>query len=338
MAELKVSFIMENLRQIKKSLEEVKIGSRNDTGGSSGGKGKGGGKAGGFAFLGGLLGSILGQLESVTGFLGGISALINAFVAPFVPLLLGLLKPVFVGLNALLVPMLKFFNNNADLIGAVVGLTSTISLITGGVDGLKEKLGVIADKFGLDFNFSLSESWAALKDFLRRAWEGIGNTIYNTYSFITDMLRRAWESLRTRFINIWKSIVTFLRPVWENLKERFFSIWDALSKIFVNVVTFIGNLFNKLVQGFISIFNPVLKFFRNAFNQFAIAFVDGVNYLIRLINLVSPFRNVRTISTRDLGRSANTNISINIEGSADQSTVEAVVDKLRSELSRRGSF
>ena len=359
MGELKVNFIVENLNKVKKSLENIKIGG--DTKSSSGKSSKGsGGATAGFAFLGGLLGGIISQLDVISGLLGILNGIVNSFVAPFVPILLGLFKPVFILLQLFLKKVLTSGSNPPDAQGnKTSGFEKTTKIIISAIAGIGVAiLGAVAGIPAL-----MLGALALIVSGLALIFVGIGKAIGDKISIFADWLSNILLSgvklidnffgtsfksvligIADGILNIFSGIKDILVGIftldWKKVNEGFFNLVKGLGQLLFSALLFVINTIKLVFGGFIKLLKGGLEFILSGVKTIASSFVNlfrkGLNLVIGILNKI-PGVEIGKIS-KARAENVSTNISINIEGSADQNTVNAVVQRLRSELSRRGSI
>jgi len=145
--DLNINLVVKNLKNVTKNIEKT-IGNVVDFegGGKSGGKKKGGDSGGGkgLFFLGGIFGFIAGlvsSMDAVMGILKVIGGMLNALVAPFVPILLTILKPVMLLLSFALGFMIAYFKNPMKVLiklglFIVNGILTGIELLTNTIRGI----------------------------------------------------------------------------------------------------------------------------------------------------------------------------------------------------------
>lgn len=359
MGELKVNFIIDNLNKVKKSLENIKIGGDSS---KTEGTQKGGSKWGvaGFAFLGGLLGGVISQLSSVNALLQVLTNIVNSFVAPFVPILLGLFKPVLVLLqlflkkaltSAGLIPdenrnQVSGFEKATKLV--IAAITGIGIIILGAVAGLPTLLvGALVlvvsalSLFAVDLGKALGEqigifsNWLAtsllngisfiddffgtnFKDILFLAAEGILNIFTGLKDLLIGTITIDWDQIQRGFL-------TLIEGAGKVLSLGILFVWEILKRIFMSFINLLKTGFELLVSGIKSVANSFVDLFRK-----------GLNLVIGILNKV-PGVSLNKIGSSSPGN-FSTNISVNIEGSADQKTVEEAITRLRGLLSRRGAI
>lgn len=368
MAEMKLNIVLDGLNKIKDSFKGVAVGVDKKTGGKgSAGAGFGKMAVGIFAIL-GVVGALLGSVESVGAIMKVVGALLNSLVAPFVPILLGLLKPVLVVLQILMGFMLKFFRDPVGMLqkafeamkGAIANLLgidpavlqqmweNLKAIASGVVTVFKGVWTFLKGFFSGDFKtiweglkMIFSGLWTVLKGVFSQAVTALGLLLGLLWKLFVAILKQSWENLKTVLKGAWMALKFVLMILWTGLKKIFLGAWDVLKNVISSVIKFFVSIFEGLLNGLKFVFNKVLGFFKSIFHGFGTAFRAALNAVISLLNKV-PGVNISKIGggANDISSAQPiaTNISINIEGSADQKTVDSVVTQLRGELNRRGTF
>lgn len=290
--ELKLNLIVDNLNKFKRQLENINIGSKSK-------ETKSGGGVGGFAFAGGLLGGIFSQLKSVNKILEIISALINRLVAPFVPILLTLMKPVFMLLRLVSNKLLEMFTGGSLYDKIAESIKVSLSA------GLGPLTGLIFD-----------ETYESIKEYGGKISESLSNV--NTK--IIDSMSKI------NFSKIFKSLYNKLESWWNSidLTDTFIKLYDKLVAQWDNLVIIFDDAWYQLKVA-------VVKFINLLINM--------VNDISSYVNKYLGFFGVKigTISNIATPQKSSNNVTININNPTNQS-VDPIIDKLRAELSRRGIF
>lgn len=328
MTELKLNVVVDNLNKLKQNLESIVIGKKS-SGGKSKDKGGKGGGIGKLAFLaGGILGFLAGiftSMQSVTALLEILGSLLNMLIAPFVPILVGLLKPVLIVLQLLMAFMLQFFQ---DPVGALKDLFSNLGEVVGKLLGMSPEeinsfvanlmtiINNIVTVFKAVWNFlkaffegDFSGMWAALKVILAALWEIFKAIFLVAWDLLKGILRTVWGLLKKVFIVSWNFLKTLLVGVWILLKNIFIGGWNALKLVFTTawegLKTILSLVWDGLkgafkfgVVGIAKIFDWLINNFTRGIKRFANLFISGLNKLIELINKISVVK-IRKVSKFD---------------------------------------
>jgi uncharacterized membrane protein len=342
----------------------------------------------GLGMLGALFG-ILASVESVTTILSVIGAVLNSFVAPFVPILLGIMKPLMIMMQPLVKKLLERMKGAAKDLktggvlqgigGAVTGQTNdggsavsdeTKKTIGSLVAAIATIAGIIVVINALATVWSsLVAAWAvvtAVVGVIGTVLGVIGTAVglaASTVAIIIVLIiaaiiaivvywdeivaffKKSWEGWKMLFEDAWNGLKNIMSTIWDKMVVFFNDAWDGLKGILGNVTSFFGGIFDDFLNGFKTVLANVINFFIGIFNKFNSGFAAALNGVIRFLNRIPGVDiksrvsagTVEQFKFKDSG-AANTTININIEGSADEATVEATVLKMRAELSRRGVF
>lgn len=370
MVELKVNLIINNLNKIKKQFENMTMNTKTSSNKES--KGSGAVAIGGAVAI---LTQLLASVKSVVGLLEVIGGMINYLVAPFVPILLGLIKPVFVVLQVLLGFMLKFFKDPKTALqdafsglldflknlmgfggedkqqGAIKSGSVVAGAAIGGVVGgpagalIGAAIGpVIADlaiklgeQFGnllitlTEFGMKLAKGFFSFVDWLDSFFgTSIFESIKSIFNGIVNVFGGIWKIIKGIFTLDWRMILDGIKQVFSGLGqilEGIFLYGFSLLKIVLSTVWMVlKNIFQWAWDGIKSVFSSAVDILTSI-----------INGIIKLANKL-PGIQFDLIGKGNAVASSNTQINVNIEGSADQKTVEQVVKELRNELNRRGAF
>ena len=174
------------------------------------------------------------------------------------------------------------------------------------------------------------------------AIQALGVIFRGLWQILKSVVTISFIALKAIFTGLWALLKAVFILGWEGIKNVFKSMLGILKSIVLGIWTAITNVFQFLVNGLKNAFLFVINSIKTAVSSFANLFVKGLNLLIGLLNIIP---GVRLGSISEFGgtggldtRSLNTQININIEGSADEKTVEATVNRLRGELNRRAAF
>jgi len=375
MGELGFNIKIGNLSQIKKQLS----GAVNVAGGGKGGgaqpakeqKKQTNGIIKQSIIMGGvfsLIGKLLDSSQVVTDLMSVMGGLINQLVAPFVPFLIGILKPTTVLLNTLIGLMFKFFRDPVGVITkglqAITGVVAKLlgidpakfndfiksitAVAQGFVTVFENAFDVIKKFFSGDFKGAfqallplLKSVWDLLIKIFIAAWELLKVQLLVSWAALIAVFKFAWKALKFALKLVWLGLITVFRLAWEGLKIVLTASWQAISTIgkfiFDGLVAIFTRSFEVLknIGGFIR--DKVLGFFgrgggggRETNVNDAIITKDG-----RVIR-TNPADTL--IATKNPGALLGGGISIIIQGSADQRTINEMMIRLKTELSRRGAL
>lgn len=257
MAELKFNIILEGLNKFKKQFENIQIGGKKAAKKEAPTKT---GVAFAAAFggaVGGFFGTMIKQLNSIKGLLNVIAALVNALVAPFVPILIGLMKPFFVLASIVMKKLLQSLGlapreggefatglevSLTKLVLAIGGITGIIAGIAAGLSAgsvvLLGALAAIGSFFAVEFGKKLFEWLDAMG---AKFGEWISGTIIKFDEIFgtrfADALIEITEGIIGIFSGLWESLMGLVTldfgRVGEGLKTMLFGLWDLLKGIFL---------------------------------------------------------------------------------------------------------
>jgi len=263
---------------LKKSQKEVQKGAKTAPA-QKGGIGVGGATAA--VALGGVLGNMLGSLDSISKLLEVIGGAITAFVAPFVPILLTLLKPflaLFLAVGALLAKWLKFMlSGGTGTTGEGATVTSDEGETTVGTNLLKA-LGVLAAAiaaiaavfFGapvwLVAAIALLAGFIATKlgepilnavlkfagwldkmlgtDFvgsLKMIFQGFTDVVMGLVDLLWSIVTLDWEGIKAGFMRL-------LVGLWEVLKGTWMLQMNVLKGIMIGVWKFLKTIWTAQIN------------------------------------------------------------------------------------------
>jgi len=324
--------------------------------------------------LGGLLGSMLGSLESVQALLKIIGSALNAFIAPFIPILLTLFKPflaLFLLVGALLIKFLKNTFGGSGLtktdkegqtklggtgalvtagvgailgsiaVGLTIGFGAVPALVTAAILGALALLTPMLVNVGAKFSKWLSDALSNFITLIDNVFGtsfgqaiqeyifGIIDVFKGLFNILTGLLTldftKAWEGVRTvisGFGRILKGIGDFWYSV---LKLGFLVLWKGLREIFIGAW-----------EGLVRVFNWITTTISSIAVKFANAFIAGLNAIIGILNKV-PGVDIDRIRNRSVDTSS-TNITINVQGNADQKVTDDLIRQLQQKLRLSGGF
>lgn len=361
MAVLSLEIVAENLNKIKQQFENIDIGknSKDEAGGG------GGPSAIGIGAAVSILDSLLKNTESIQGILQVIGGLLNQLIAPFVPILLGLIKPVFVLLQFFLKKILGVISGQGAVPGELGGVEQGVQLILAALGaiagallakGLLAIAGIVGGLATLGITLSALITAALVPVFF-----GVGKKIGDALAPVGDFIARAvlavddffGTNFKDAIIDLAFNVVDIFVGLFEQVKSLvtldFDGFVEGWSKTFFGVLDFLANsldiganlvklIFIGLVKGLKGIFNFILDGIKQAAIGFGNLFIAGLNAIIGLLNKVPGVDIGRVSSIGSQARNLQTNITVNIEGSADEKTVQATVNRLRAEINRRGAF
>lgn len=198
------------------------------------GKGVGLAALGG-GIIGGLLGSILGQLESIGGLIKIFTGILNAFVAPFIPILLTLLKPFLIAFLYLGGLIAKWLLKSLDIgVAQKKAAESTNEIVKA-----REAAGVQVTPIEREQIFS---------DELRRNLEAEGNVLANIVTTIKLLFNTVAVKLEDG--------IDFLTGTLQGIRDKFVEL-DFIQKLdelfgttfFENTLSAIDGLIDALEGG-----------------------------------------------------------------------------------------
>jgi hypothetical protein len=316
--------------------------------------------------------------DAVVGLLKAIGGLLNQLIAPFVPILLSLIKPVFVILNKFIAKFFQtFFSDTGEgtlertvkqILSVLAGIGTFITALVLGVKLLPALLaGAIAGVL-TPGAFDLGGD---LVKFFADKLSGVGKILADTITFIDEVLNTDFAGVLLSFVSGAVNLVTGLgnalvslvnldfSGVADGFKKAFFGLIEGLKaqflflfnllkitwtlgatvvfKAFGFLFKLLKNIFQSAVQKIAGIWSFLLSGLKSAITSFASAFVRGLNALIGLLNKI-PGVDIGRVSAGNTGREIQTNISINVEGSADEKTLEEITRRLAFLQSRQGGF
>ena len=255
MTELSLNIVLGNLNQFKKKIETAFNGGKGGAGGGNNTDSKKQTKGIGriAALTGGIFGFLAGlvtQLGSIGAIIQVVAAILNSFVAPFVPILLGLMKPVFILLNILAGLMIKFFR---DPVGMMQKAFEAIKGKVADLLGVKpEDIQTFVDRLKTVF-FNIWEIIKGVGNLFRglltgdfsRIIEGVKKIVSSSIEILKNILIGLWDLLKVIFTNAWENLKIKLLGLWiefqqglreslDLLKTIFSSAWDNIKEIFIN--------------------------------------------------------------------------------------------------------
>ena len=380
---------------LKKSQKEVQKGAKSSPQKESGG-GIGFGGAAGAVALGGLLGDMLGSLDSISKLLEVIGGAINAFVAPFVPILLTLLKPflaLFLAVGAMLAKFLKFMlAGGTGTAGEGATVTNEDGAVEAGDSFLKSVAILAAGLAAVAAVIAGAPVWlvaaiAIAAGFLAKTlWEPISNAIFKASQFLdnlfgTDLtgsiqmifqgftdvvlglvdilwslVTLDWdgivEGFKRLFLGLWELLKGVFMFTMEVLKVTLLAIWELLKAAFIlgfEVVKTIGTWIWDTLTGVFETAFETLSNIGSWISDKVKSFFSFGKGSSRSVNdaVITPTGQVIETNPRDyliatknpsmLG-GGSSNITVNINGSADRSTVDEIVRRIQQELRARGNY
>lgn len=337
MVKLKLDVVVGNLNKIKVTME--KAFEKNAK------KSKGGAGAVAIGASVSIFTQLLKSTQSIVSLLDIIGSMINQLVAPFVPILLGLIKPVFILLQKFLLGALSSFGatgfgasgenvSTAETIVKVILATITAALgvvvsAMAGV-GIGAALAIGAALFFvvpllIDFGKWLGEKlfefgfWMGEKLFEFGFW--LGEKLFEFVDWLGDKLSDVGEWIA----EVWTVFIDWLGGFFSETKDKIMGVVDILLDIL-----------KSAWDGIKSIWEWLLSALKSGIQSFANLFIDGLNALIKLLNKV-PGVDIGTIGNFGGGNNLQTTIQVNIEGNTDESTVDNMLRALRREQQKRGT-
>ncbi len=296
--------------------------------------------AGGFlgGFTGGAVWDLVKSLDSVSGFLKVITSLLNSLIAPFIPILVGLLKPflsLFLLVGGLLFKWLSSFVTGFNVPGSNKLPEDTTALNIDLPGGLKNPLSPIQDLFDSVNNQTPITKEKSNEFFTKMNDVFIKNSAYTdiTGKNSKDSMFKLYD-LGTQIGN--SSVIT---------KNTFNSAFNALN----NLAVFLNNKTMAVTGKKSSLSNPFTMMSQNDLQK-QIENAKTFNYLTTGVKvndaILSGGQVIQTnpkdylIATKDpssLG-SGNVTINITVQGSADRTIIDEIARRLQRELRLKGAF
>lgn len=307
---------------------------------------------------------LLKSTESIVGLLEIIGGLINQLVAPFVPILLGLIKPVFVLLQKFLFGAMAslgvagFGGEEGDigfgeifikwLLGILAGAgAAIIATLAGASVGWAVAIGaalLLLVPLLVDFGKWLGErlmnlgAWIGEK--LAEGLASIAQLIYDAFGVdLLTPLKNIFNEILDIFGGLIDIVVGIFTLDWEKIKtgfaEVFSSIWEILKTVWTTALDFLWAILKGAFNGLKTIWEWLLSTLKSAITSFANLFIDGLNGLINLLNKV-PGVDIDKVG-RVGANNTQTTINVTVEGSTDEDTVDKMLRELRKEQVKRGT-
>jgi len=355
---LNLDIIIKNLDKIgdavQKSLENVK----------SNGKSGGGASAVGIGSAVAILTKLLNSTDSVVKLLEIVGALINQLVAPFVPILLGLIKPVFVLLQKFLF---------GALAGLGVGGFGGEETIGTGEKIIKLALGIIAGAFagivagllgasvgwiiaigaaffllvpilvdfGKQLGQSLIDAGKSISDFFTNGIVSVLQSIFDIFGI--DLLEPL-KTILNEVIDIFSGLIDIVLGVftldWELIKSGFIEVFSSLWEIMLTVWNLAGEVLGMIMsgawEGLKSIWEWLLGAMKSGVSTFASLFIKGLNALIGLLNKI-PGVNIGKVKSSNAVGDLKTTINVTVQGNTNDDTISQMLTALRREQNKRGT-
>lgn len=330
MAELKLNLSLQNLSQFKKKIEKSVSDSVNKVSGVLGiGKQEDGvakqqqkkvasniGKtaliAGGIL---GLLAGVLSSLETITGLIKTSLGFLNRLIAPFLPILLLLLKPFLILFLFVGKFLLKFLRNPAEAFafladtlkrfgaairgegeaGATAAARGSLFTIIGGIIGAAFGTlfggpvgGIVGGLAGAFLGKTLQGLVEPLTEFFIKAEEELGLEFRS--------FKRIFSGIKLFFGNIFDLIANILEGDFgaaiENLKNILIAAWRVISGVLIAgfdvlfqllKLAFTAVILPALGDAFQALINGLDKLFDNLPKQIANVFIAFINKFIKFI-------------------------------------------------------
>ena len=341
MVTVQLEVVLENLNKIKKTIQ---TSFENANGGGN----KKGASAFGIGAAVSILDKLLKSTQSIVGLLEIIGGLINQLVAPFVPILLGLIKPVFILLQRFLFATMATlgvsgFGASGEEGSTIVKVGTIIAAIVGGIVGIFASATVsgaialgIAAAIGSVALFDLG-LW--LGDKLGDLVTGAARGIADSFSSLWNILMESWNQFSTGLSESFSSLWNILVGVWDSLSttlsDSFSSLWNLLSSIFINAFGGLWDILKGAWNGLKGIWETFLSIMKQAVLNFGNLFIDGLNALIKLLNKI-PGVDIGSIGRFGGGQDLQTTINVTVQGNTNEETVDTLLKELRKQQQRRG--
>jgi len=363
MVKLNLELNLTNLNKIKTTLEKTfeKIGKKTK-GTTGGGGGIGAGAVAGIGASVAIFTKLLSGISSINKLLEIISALINQLVAPFVPILLGLIKPVFVLLQKFLFGAMASlgvagFGGDTDmgigekiakviLASIVAAMVTLVAVLAGATVGWAIAIGAaffllvpLLIDFGLWLGARLFEVGQKLGDFLWNSMIGVLTILSNIFGVdLVEPFKKIFSEIFDIFSGIIDIIVGVFTLDWEQIKTGldtlFSSLWEILATVFSTKWEILNKILSSAWEGIKGIWEWLLSTLKIGITKFANLFIDGLNAVLRIIDKV-PMVNVGRVS-RVGSSSAGTTINVKVEGNTDENTIDKMLQALRRQQAQRG--
>jgi len=267
----------------------------------------------------GLVGGLLSSLDSIGGLLKGVLGLLNALVAPFVPILLTLLKPflaLFLFVGSLLAKYLKSIMSGP--VGEAVGTGVEVAGEAG--SALGDFIGNLFSMLNDSVNSIESETGAKFSELVSGMFAIFRGSLNGTESLISKGTEQT-----ARFFNqlIARGIFDLLRA-FGNFKLKFMNFIDTL------------------VLGLASAFNGIV----NKINSFlTLAGIENISAGINTGPIERRISERNAIARGEISSSILprdnpiTNITLNVQGSILENTlVDKIADSITEKQRQFGGF
>ena len=309
-----------------------------------------------FLMLGGLLAKFLKNYlmnrgqgmvtkdEKGTPKLGLEGASIVALVGGAIAGILAIVVAGFTGFPALLI---------ATLVGLITPAFIDLVMWLGNFFGkISVKIYTFLDKFfGTDFIGALLTLGQGIVDIFKGLWDILVGLLSFDFS-------RVWEGLKLTLLGLWEVLKGVFLTAYNTLKLVLFAIWESLKFVFSKSFEGLKTFGNWIWDTLVSIFQSSLNVLRN-FGSWLWDYIKGVIKKVaskfsfwksKKVNDVIITPSGQTIETnpRDyiiatknpgsIGGTGKIDITINVNGNADNSTINEIVRRLQQELRLRGNY
>lgn len=316
------------------------------------------------AKLGGVLAELLLQIPGIVlGLVGGITDLLAGI---FESIGLDSIAGFFKGLGDALADAGKWLKENlvdpvVDAIKELFGIHSPSTvfaeigddLIAGLLSGIKKTWGNITEFFSTAVSKvkqTLSTAWTNIKNTATQTWGSIKSSLSNTWSSIKSTASTTWDSIKTTASSAWSSIKTTASTKWADIKSMITTKWDSLKTTLSNtdwtsvgssicngirdgidtgwtwLKTTVSGLASKMLstaKSALDINSPSRVFRDEVGKNISLGVAEGItdtesNVLKTVSNLAKDTANAFDTDA----------VSLNIEGNAMVTGLDAVADKL----------
>jgi len=244
MSELKLNIVLDGLNKIKKSFENIKIGSKE--------KAKTKQPAGALAIGGAvsLLSELVKKTTAIQTILDAVAAMLNSLIAPLVPLLLGLFKPVFVLLRKFLDKALStFFKDDSTFFDVTSTINSIIGAIVAGIAVLFAGGGIITAVMA-----AIAAAIALSSAFDLGAWisdnivDPLAETLVNWIDDLSSWLATNIDSLSNTLAGWINDLSSWLATNINSISDTLSGWIDDISTTLADLITNLANTFSNWID------------------------------------------------------------------------------------------
>ncbi|OEH52971.1 hypothetical protein AQ616_18885 [Oceanobacillus sp. E9] len=187
----------------------------------------------------------------------------------------------FVGLLAVIGPVLVIIGKLAIGIGALMQLWATLGPVLAAISGpVGIVIGVIVGLIAIVT--LLWTNWDTISKWLADSWEWLKETAVSVFNWIKEAIISEWEQLKEFTSTVWNGIKTVLSDTWDWIKttaknvfnwikDAIVSEWNALkdftSTIWNGIKSFITGLWNGIKSTASTVFNAIKSSISNVWNS-----------------------------------------------------------------------